>query len=156
MLLELRFISRSVVLELKPLAGTVQVAPRDPQPSGLYLTVVQAQVVVDVPVELTPQLVPLLDLLAGPYPPPALHVKLLLSPPAEVLDDGRPRPEAGEADAEVVLLEATLGGVSPVLGVVGLEAGAGAQAELSRVRGRVNTGQPAVGGSVNGSEEERY
>ena len=145
-------VSRGVVLELEPLGGTVHVAPHHPQPSGLHLTVVQTQVVLDVPVQLTHQPVPLLDLLARPDPPPALHLQLVLAPPAEVLDHGGPGPGVGDGDAEVVLLEPALGRVSPVLGVLGLEAGGGAQAELPRVTGGVNTGQPAVRGGMEGPD----
>ena len=142
--------SRGVVLELEPLGWTVHVAPHHPQPSGLHLPVVQAQVVLDVPVQLTHQPVPLLDLLARPDSPPALDLQLVLAHPAEVLDDGGPGPGLGDGDAEVVLLEPALSRVSPVLGVLGLEAGRGAQAQLPRVTGGVDTGQPAVRGGVEG------
>ena len=127
---------------------TVHVTPHHLHSPAVEVAVVQAQVVLDVPVELARQLGPLHHLPVGLDPSPALEVQLVLLLATEILGDGGPHADLAEAHTEVVLLEAALGCVAPVLGGLGLQAGTSAQAEVSRVGGRVHTGQPTVEGGV--------
>ena len=116
------------------------------------MCVVQTEAAVLTPVQLPPQPRPLLDLPAGSHPPPGLQPQLVLPPATEVLSDCSAGPRLAECHAEVVLLQAALCSVSPVLRVVGLQAGPGAQAQLSGVAGGVYTHQPVVAGGVDGPD----
>ena len=86
--------------------------------------------------ELTPQQIssqprPLSDLVAGRYPQPSLTPEARLSLATEALEDGGPGLWSLHGQTEVILSDAALGGVAPLLGVVTLQTRARPNTQLS-------------------------